>query len=197
MQVRFASTAQLVHLNNPAAALAAGIALLPEDRRLQGLILSHTVEHNVMLPLLPRYSRFGVVNSSACRRVTMEAIEQLRIKPPNPNQIVHFLSGGNQQKVVLSKWLAAKPALLIVDEPTVGIDVGAKAEIHQLMRQLAAEGMGILLISSDMPEIINLSHRLLVMHDGRICGEFSQEEVTQEKIMGKIMESVMAKEGKH
>lgn len=186
---------QIVRLNNPVAALAAGIALVPEDRRLEGLVMSHTVEHNVMLPLLPQYFRFGLINSYTCRQVTLTAIKRLRINPPNPQQIVHFLSGGNQQKVVLAKWLAAKPALLMVDEPTVGVDVGAKAEIHQLMRQLAAEGVGILLISSDMPEVIHLSHRLLVMHKGRICGEYSQEEVTQEKIMGNIMASVMAKEG--
>ena len=108
---------------------------------------------------------------------------------------MQFLSGGNQQKVVLSKWLASGPKVLIMDEPTAGVDVGSKAEIHQLMRVLADSGVGILLISSDMPEIINVSDRILVMHDGRILGEFTSEEVTQEKIMGKIMESVLAKGG--
>ena len=108
---------------------------------------------------------------------------------------MQFLSGGNQQKVVLGKWLASGPKVLIMDEPTAGVDVGSKAEIHQLMRVLADSGVGILLISSDMPEIINGSDRILVMHDGMILGEFTSEEVTQEKIMGKIMESVVAKGG--
>jgi ABC-type sugar transport system ATPase subunit len=184
---------QPVHIQSPGAALAAGIALLPEDRRLQGLVLRHTVEQNVTLPLLPHYSRNGIVNSRACRRVTLESMDQLRIRPRDPNRVVHFLSGGNQQKVVLAKWLAGKPRILILDEPTVGVDVGSKAEIHQLIRTLAAGGMGILLISSDMPEVINLSHRLLVMHDGRILGEFTQKEVTQEKIMSKIMDGTMAR----
>ena len=184
-----------VHIRHPGDAMAAGVALLPEDRRQQGLILRHTVERNLVLPVLDSLSWAGVVNRAACRRVTSEFIARLRIRPPDPERIVQFLSGGNQQKVVLGKWLATGPKGLIVDEPTAGIDVGSKAEIHQLMRTLADEGVGILIISSDMPEIINVTDRVLVMHDGTVLGEFTHEEVTQEKIMGMIMNSVLDKGG--
>jgi ribose transport system ATP-binding protein len=183
----------VVHLPNPRLALAAGVALVPEDRRLQGLVMRHTIEQNVVLSMLTEYSRAGIVNSRACRRATLAAIDQLHIQPRDPDRMVHILSGGNQQKVILAKWLIGKPKILILDEPTVGVDVGAKAEIHQLIWTLAAGGMGILLISSDLPEIIMLSHRLLVVNDGRICGEFSRSEVTQDKIMAQIMQNILAK----
>ncbi|MBC7812221.1 MAG: sugar ABC transporter ATP-binding protein [Burkholderiales bacterium] len=183
-------------LSSPSAALKAGLVLVPEDRHIQGLMMRHTVEQNIVLPLLRQNSQWGIVDTRACRRIALEAVEQLRIVPPDVTKTVRFLSGGNQQKVVLAKWLAGKPKILILDEPTVGIDVGSKAEIHQLIRNLADSGIGILLISSDMPEIIALSHRMLVMHDGRIHGEFSQEEVTEEKIMAKIMEQIMARREK-
>jgi ribose transport system ATP-binding protein len=184
-----------VLIRHPGDAMAAGVALLPEDRRQQGLFLQLTVERNVVLPILQDLSRAGVVNAPACRRTTVDFIERLNIRPPDPTRVVQFLSGGNQQKVVLSKWLASGPKVFIMDEPTAGIDVGSKAEIHLLMRNLADGGVGILLISSDMPEIINVSDRVLVMHDGMILGEFSHEEVTQEKIMSKIMDSVVDKGG--
>jgi len=184
-----------VTLHSPMDAMSAGLALVPEDRRLQGLVLKHTVEQNMVLPMLPSYASAGIVSGAACRRATVDMINNLRIRPPDPDKIVHFLSGGNQQKVVLGKWLAGHPKVLIMDEPTTGVDVGAKAEIHQLMRTLADEGVGVLLISSDMPEIVRVSDRILVMHDGAIRGEFLHEEVTQEKIMGKIMESVVSKGG--
>jgi len=184
---------QVLGVSSPGAALRAGMVLVPEDRHLQGLIMRHSVEQNIVLPLIRQNSRWGIVNARACRRIALEAVQQLRIVPPDVTKIVRFLSGGNQQKVVLGKWLSGKPKILILDEPTLGVDVGSKAEIHQLIRNLTESGIGILLISSDMPEIIALSHRMLVMYDGRIQGEFLQEEVTEEKIMAKIMEKILAK----
>jgi ABC-type sugar transport system ATPase subunit len=183
----------VAHFPNPRLALASGMALVPEDRRFQGLVMHHSIEQNVVLSVLTKYSRWGIVDARACRRATLAAIDQLHIQPRDPGRMVNILSGGNQQKVVLAKWLMGRPKILILDEPTVGVDVGAKAEIHQLIRTLAAEGIGILLISSDMPEIITLSHRLLVVNNGRICGEISQSEVTQDKIMSLIMQSILAK----
>jgi ABC-type sugar transport system ATPase subunit len=125
----------------------------------------------------------GFIRSKAERSLIQQYLERLRIKTPSPETKVATLSGGNQQKVVLTKWLAIKPQILILDEPTRGIDVGAKAEIHRIISDLAGQGVGILMISSELPEILGMSDRILVMHEGRITGSLNREEATQEKIM--------------
>lgn len=176
------------HIHNPAEALKMGIAMVPEDRHRFGLVMSHSVEDNLVLPLLPYKTRMGVLSRLRLREVANTSIKQMNIVPPNPAQLVKLLSGGNQQKVVLGKWLAGSPRILILDEPTMGVDVGAKAQIHDLIRSLANDGLAVLMISSDMPELIAMSHRIIVLCNGTICGEFLQNDVTQEKIMAQIMQ---------
>jgi ABC-type sugar transport system ATPase subunit len=173
-----------LHLRSPADAIRAGICLLTEDRKHQGLILGHSVRENFGLPNLRFWSRFGWVRRRRERTALRGFVDRLRIKLPNDDQLVRHLSGGNQQKVVLAKWLQADAALLIFDEPTRGIDVGAKAEIYQLMNELAAQGKAILMISSELPEALGMADRILVMHEGRIKGEIADvAHATQEDIL--------------
>src|SRR5690606_1302029 len=160
-----------------------GIALVPEDRKLQALVLPLSVRENISLPNLPRMSRFGFVRRQDERRLVDRFIEALRIRTPSQTQRVVNLSGGNQQKVVLAKWLAREPRMLIVDEPARGIDIGAKAEVHTLLRELADAGVAIMMISSELPEILRMSDRIVVMREGRIAGELTRAEATQERIM--------------
>lgn len=164
-------------------ALEAGLALVPEDRGNQGLVLILSVLHNIMLPSLDRLSHTGWVDRRASIETAQQYVGQLAIRTPYLSQKAMFLSGGNQQKVVLAKWLAVHPKVLILDEPTRGIDVGAKAEVHAIMSELVRQGMGIIMISSEMPEILGMSDRVVVMHEGRIAGVLDREEATQEKIM--------------
>ncbi len=165
-------------INTPMDAVEASMALVPEDRKLQGLVLAMTVQENTTLALLQRISRFlGWIPRNQEREISAEYRRLLSIQTPSLQQLVRNLSGGNQQKVVLAKWLSMKPALLILDEPTRGIDIGAKAEVHAIMSRLAAEGVGILMISSELPEIFGMSDRVLVMCNGKITGEFSREEL--------------------
>ena len=168
----------------PRDAIAAGIALVPEDRKLHGLVVDMTVRHNMSLPGL-RKNRVGksFINFAVEDSVTTDMISRLGIKTPNEDQVSRYLSGGNQQKVVLGKWLSLKPKVLLLDEPTRGIDVGAKQEIYQLMEELAANGMAILFVSSELEEILGMSDRVLVMHEGRISGELAREELSEEAIM--------------
>ena len=170
-------------IHSPRNAINLGIGFLTEDRKSQGLVLNLSVKDNVCLPSLDRFSRFGFVNQKKEYRATDRYIKELHIKTPSLNQKVMFLSGGNQQKVVLSKWLCSQADIFIFDEPTRGIDVGSKVEIYQLMNQLTAAGVAILMISSDLPEILGMSDRILVMHRGRITADFSAEQATQEKIL--------------
>lgn len=172
-----------VNLKSPASAIKLGIGFLTEDRKTQGLVLALSVKDNISLPNAGKLSRFGVMNTAAEEKLASRFVEDLRIKTPSVKQKTLYLSGGNQQKVVLSKWLAREAALLIFDEPTRGIDVGAKVEIYQLMNQLTAQGVGIIMISSELPEILGMSDRILVMHQGRISGEFEAGEATPEKIL--------------
>lgn len=167
----------------PRTAIAAGIGLVPEDRKEQGLVTELSVRQNVGMALLRTLSRLSVVNVGAERRLAERYVARLAIKTPSIDQRTLYLSGGNQQRVVIAKWLALEPKVLIVDEPTRGIDVGATAEIHSLLCDLAKQGMAILMISSDMAEILAMSDRILVMRQGRIEGELSCIEATQEKIM--------------
>lgn len=168
----------------PVGAIAAGIALVPEDRKLHGLVVDMTVRQNMSLPGL-RQNRVGqaFINFEVEDSVTTEMIARLGIKTPHEDQISRYLSGGNQQKVVLGKWLSLKPSVLLLDEPTRGIDVGAKQEIYQLMEELAAKGMAIVFVSSELEEILGMSDRVLVMHEGCISGELAREELSEEAIM--------------
>jgi ABC-type sugar transport system ATPase subunit len=168
---------------SPQQAIDAGIGLVPEDRRGDGLVLSRSVQENLTLPSLGRLSRGPVMQSGRFAAVTSKFIDDLHIKTPSPAQAVQFLSGGNQQKVVLAKWLARGVSVLLLDEPTAGVDVGAKSEIYALMDKLAAEGMAILMVSSELPEVLGMSDRVLVMAEGRITRELQRHEATQEKIM--------------
>ena len=176
-----------VRNRSPREAIAAGIGLVPEDRKEQGLVLDLAVMSNIAMPMLDKLTRFGVISDRRERQVALDYVKSLAIRTPSVNQKVMYLSGGNQQRVVIAKWLATRPKILIVDEPTRGVDIGAKSELHALLRELAAEGMAILMISSDMPEILAMSDRILVMHKGRIAGELSAALATQEAIMGYAM----------
>ncbi len=167
----------------PRAAIDLGLGYLSEDRKSEGLILVQSVEENLCLPSVGRFSRWGLMQPRREAAATAQRIDELRIKTPHARQLVEFLSGGNQQKVVLGKWLTTEADILIFDEPTRGIDVGAKVEIYQLMNQLAARGAAILMISSELPEILGMSDRILVMQGGRIAGEFTAAEATQEKLL--------------
>lgn len=173
-----------ITIKSPADAVKHGIGWIPEDRKLHGLILGMDVQENVTMPILQRISNLlGAVRSQESRRVSAHYVEALSIATPSLSQTVRHLSGGNQQKVVLAKWLSTQPKLLIMDEPTRGIDIGAKAEVHALMSRLAQQGLGILMISSEMPEIIGMSDRVIVMCQGRITGEFERKQLSQEAIM--------------
>jgi len=172
-----------IEIHSPEDAMLYGIGLVPEDRANQGLILENTVLFNMIMPMLKRFSRYGWVRRALARRAAGEYVNRLRVRTPGMEQTVKNLSGGNQQKVVLAKWLMVNPKVLILDEPTRGIDVGAKAEIHQLMVELAKQGIGIIMISSEMPEILAMSDRIVVMHEGRIAAILNREEATQERIM--------------
>jgi ABC-type sugar transport system ATPase subunit len=165
------------------AALRHGLAYLPEDRIHQGLVQPMTISQNATMAVLPDLTPLGVLRPRREVRLTRRFMEQLRIKATSPAQVVRSLSGGNQQKVVLSKWLAAEPRILILDEPTHGVDVGTKADVHRTISHLAAQGLTILLISSELPEILGMSDRVLVMREGRLVGELSRAEATQERVI--------------
>jgi ribose transport system ATP-binding protein len=172
-----------VRIDSPVDAVGAGLGLVPEDRGLQGLVLKLPVQENIVLPTLDEHARAGWVDRRGLRSTAGDYVDKLNIRTPHLQQKAMFLSGGNQQKVVLAKWLASQPKVLIMDEPTRGIDVGAKAEVHALMSQLAQEGMGIIMISSELPEILGMSDRILVMAEGRVAAILERAEATQEKIM--------------
>lgn len=172
-----------VSVRCPQDAMALGIGLVSEDRKGQGLVLGMGCDENITLSCLDRLSQFGIVRPKQERDVIAAFFGKLGIKAASPEVAVHTLSGGNQQKIVLAKWLARQCRILILDEPTRGVDVGAKAEIHQLIDELAAAGHAILMISSELPEILNLSTRILVMRSGRIAGTLSRLEATQERVM--------------
>ncbi|GGW98582.1 sugar ABC transporter ATP-binding protein [Streptomyces malachitofuscus] len=168
------------------AAIRAGISLLPEDRKSEGIVPGLSVRENISLAVLPRLSRFGLVSEARVDSIVDTFIERLRIKASSPQQKVGELSGGNQQKVLLARWLAMNPKVLLLDEPTRGIDVGAKAEVQKLVDELAADGLGVLLISSDLEELIEGSDRVVVLKDGAVVGELAGDEVTEDKLMRTI-----------
>jgi ABC-type sugar transport system ATPase subunit len=174
---------QPVSIKSPSEAIKRGIALAPEDRKLQALVLALAVRENVSLPNLGRLSKFGFVRRREERNLAQRYIDALSVRTPSMEQKVVNLSGGNQQKVVLAKWLALSPKVLIVDEPTRGIDIGAKAEVHSLLSQLAESGVAILMISSELMEVLRMSDRIYVMREGRIAGELDHSEATEERVM--------------
>ncbi|HEX6346226.1 sugar ABC transporter ATP-binding protein [Umezawaea sp.] len=171
-----------LRLGSPTAAMAAGIGLVPEDRRQQGLVVDASVERNVALASLGRLSRFGLLPRGAERRLAQDWSLKLRIKTARLGAPAATLSGGNQQKVVLAKWLSRKPSVLIVDEPTRGIDVGTKAEVHRLLSELAGEGVAVLMISSEMPEVLGMADRVLVMHEGGLVDDIARADATEERV---------------
>ncbi len=172
-----------VTIGHPDQAVASGVALVPEDRRLHGLILEESVQRNVGLPNMDRLSLARLVLFLRERALTRSLCDKLRVRTKSLSQTVGLLSGGNQQKVVLAKWLARRPRVLIFDEPTRGIDVGAKSEIYALMDELVSEGVGILMISSDLEEILGMSDRVLVLHEGRLAGELKRDRLSEEAVM--------------
>src|ERR1044071_1918422 len=170
-------------IGSPRAAINAGLGFLTEDRKAQGLVLPLSVKDNLCLPSVDKFTAFGFVDGKRERRAAERYVKELRIRTPGLEQKVVYLSGGNQQKVVLSKWLCSEAEVFIFDEPTRGVDVGAKAEIYQLMNRLAAGGVAIIMISSELPEILGMSDRILVMRAGSVACEFDAKEATQEKIL--------------
>ncbi|ABV33884.1 MULTISPECIES: sugar ABC transporter ATP-binding protein [Pseudothermotoga] len=174
---------QLTKIRKTIDAIRAGIGYVPEDRKLSGLILKMSVLHNISLPGLKYVSKFGFVNRTAEKDTAREYVIKLNIKTPSINQIVENLSGGNQQKVVLAKWLSLKPKVILLDEPTRGIDVNAKAEIYSLISDLAKAGVGVILVSSELPEVLAMSDRIVVMSEGKKTAEFMKQEATEEKLL--------------
>jgi ABC-type sugar transport system ATPase subunit len=172
-----------VRIQHPGQAIRLGLGFVPEDRKLQGLFMNMAVRENIVISALPEVSRFSFVNFSRAEKLAREYIEKLKIRTPSVKQLVRNLSGGNQQKVIIARWLTLNPRILILDEPTRGIDVSTKAEIHALMNQLAKQGVAVMMVSSDLPEVLGVSDRILVMRAGRIVAEFTRQEATQDKIM--------------
>lgn len=181
---------QDVVITSPQQAIKLGLAYVPEDRQLHGLIPAMHITSNISLPMLGRYAQNGWLRDKVERKSTYEAARQMEVRANNIWQLARELSGGNQQKVVLAKWLSTNPRILILDEPTRGIDVGTKAAVHGLMSKLASEGMAILMISSELPEILGMSDRVIVMREGVVTGEFSRAEATQEKIISAATQTV-------
>jgi len=172
-----------ISIRRPDQAIQQGIGYVTEDRKAQGLFPVMTVAANIVMTRLAELVRALFVNWQAVNQLADEFIQRLDIRTPSAQQRVQNLSGGNQQKVVISRWLTLNPRVLMLDEPTRGIDVGAKSEIYRLMRKLASEGVGIIMVSSELPEILGVSDRVLVMHEGRIAGEFDPRVATQDALM--------------
>ena len=172
-----------VNIRSPRDAIAHGIAMVTEDRKMEGLSLVRSSKENMTIVNLNKYSKGGIVNSKAELGDVEKMIRMLAIKLSSPKQVVNSLSGGNQQKVIIAKWLLKKPKILIIDEPTRGIDVGAKSEIHRIISSLACQGMAVILVSSELPEILGMSDRVIVIHEGHLKGELTRQEATQDKIM--------------
>lgn len=172
-----------MRIRSPRDAMRYGIAYVPEDRHQHGLVMDFSIAANVTLPILQQVSRLGLLDPRLERKIAGDYSSQLRVRSSGIGQLVNALSGGNQQKVVLSKWLATNPSVLILDEPTRGIDVGAKAEVHRIISDLAVEGLAIILISSELPEVLAMADRVMVLHEGRVSGTFARSEATQERVM--------------
>jgi rhamnose transport system ATP-binding protein len=183
-------------IDSPAKAISLGIAYVPEDRRRHGVVLEMSVAQNTTLATLRKIARGGMIDFAKEREVAESFVQRLGTKTPSVDVAVGNLSGGNQQKVALARWLAAEPSVIILDEPTQGVDVGAKSEIHRLMSELAGRGMSIIMISSELPEVLGMSDRVAVMHGGQITGILDRSEATQERVlelaMGKVANQAAA-----
>jgi rhamnose transport system ATP-binding protein len=174
---------QKVNIRSPQQAMDMGIAYVPEDRHQQGLVMNFSIASNITLPILRQVSRLGLVDPRREQKIAGDYSGQLRVRSTGVEQLVNALSGGNQQKVVLGKWLATRPSVLILDEPTRGIDVGTKAEVHRIISDLAGSGLAIILISSELPEVLAMADQVIVLHEGRVTGTFARSEATQERVM--------------
>jgi inositol transport system ATP-binding protein len=172
-----------VRVSDPHFAIEKGFALLTEDRKLTGLFPCLSVLENMEMAVLPHYAGRGFVQQKALRALCEDMCKKLRVKTPSLEQCIDTLSGGNQQKALLARWLMTNPRILILDEPTRGIDVGAKAEIYRLIAFLASEGMAVIMISSELPEVLGMSDRVMVMHEGELMGTLDRAEATQERVM--------------
>ena len=174
---------QTVEITSPAQAIASGLAFVPEDRKLDGLVLNMNIAQSISLASIGQIDRHGFLSSSLENQLASQYAQKLAIKSPSMQQIVENLSGGNQQKVVLAKWLATQPQVLLLDEPTRGIDINAKNEIYRIINELAQSKLGIVMVSSELPEILAIADRILVLARGRLTGEFMQKEATEEKLL--------------
>jgi ribose transport system ATP-binding protein len=177
-------------IRNPQDAIHAGIALIPEDRRTQGLVLAHSMRDNLLLPLLGEVTSVGLIDDSRGRTLASGLIDQLQIRGGSASRPVGLFSGGNQQKVVIAKWLGTGPRILIMDEPTVGVDVGTKAEIIEMIRSLADEGKGVIVISSELPELLAVSDRVLVLREGRIEREIDRADLASEEQLHHVVQGI-------
>jgi ribose transport system ATP-binding protein len=180
---------QQIKSGSTAAAIRAGVAMLPEDRKAEGIIPDLSVRENIVLAALPRVSRAGLVSDDRIDKLVETFMKRLRIKASSPQQRVRDLSGGNQQKVVLARWLCTEPRILLLDEPTRGIDVGAKAEVQALVAELAQQGLGIVLVSSEMEELIGGSSRLVVLQNGSKVADLREDDVTEAELMNALSHS--------
>lgn len=180
---RIRVSGQVVDIQSPLDAINAGIALVPEDRKQHGIILEMAVRQNISLPSLQHIQLGGFLRTSAETNLSRRTIHELAVRTPSDAQTCQYLSGGNQQKVVVGKWLATKPRVLLLDEPTRGIDIGAKQEVYKLMEKLATTGVAVLFVSSELEEILRMSDRTLVMHEGKITGELARNQLSEESIM--------------
>jgi ribose transport system ATP-binding protein len=174
---------QELRLGSIRSSIAAGLAFVPEDRRQMGLVTSMSVGENLTLASLESVSRFGVLSNGAQYQAAEDQVQAMRIKTPSLRQIAAYLSGGNQQKIVFGKWIMREPKVLLLDEPTRGVDIGAKQEIYALMEQLAGQGAAILFVSSEMEEILGMSDRVVVMQEGKIQGELLRSELSEQRLM--------------
>jgi ribose transport system ATP-binding protein len=183
LEAEVALDGKTLRIKEPQDAITNGIYLVPEDRRLSGLIVDFNVRENISLPNLESFSSAKIINRGKEAKAAVEACKAINIKTPTPEMRAANLSGGNQQKVVLAKWLTFRPRVLIFDEPTRGIDVGAKAEIYELIRGLAAKGVSVIVISSEMEEVLGISDRIAVMHEGQLTGILNRAEFSEEAVM--------------
>ena len=177
-----------VSFSNSSEAVKEGFAFVPESRQTEGLVLENNVEENITINILDQLvGKLSIVDKKQRSEKAKEYINMLNVKPPYPEMQVSKLSGGNQQKIVIAKWVATHPRVMVIDEPTNGVDVGAKQDIHNILRELAAQGIGVIMISSDLPEILAVSDRILVMRRGHIVAEFNGDDATQELIMNEAI----------
>jgi ribose transport system ATP-binding protein len=181
---------ELVSLNSPQQAIDAGIALIPEDRRAQGLVLDHSVRDNLLLPLLGQIQRGPLLDSTKGKDLSSSLIKKFAVKVAHPHRPVRLLSGGNQQKVVIAKWLGTDPDILILDEPTAGVDIGTKSEILEMIRELANAGKAVIVISSEYPELLAVSDRVLVLKDGSVIRDIPRSDIADEEYLQLAVQGV-------